>query len=102
MQWELFPKHNGVVLQGAVCKARLKSFRFSHRRDGSVDADHRERGTDAEGYAELQLIRAAQFVDGDGQYVIEVWHEERRFVAVTVTIPDQNEVNLEDLIPDGV
>ncbi len=98
---QIFAKHNGVVLQGAVCKARLKSFNSAI--DGTVlSTQITESVTDAEGYAELQLIRAAQFVDGDGQYVIEVWHEERRFVAVTVTIPDQNEVNLEDLIPDGV
>ena len=94
---QIFARHNGVILQGAVCKARLKSINSAI--DGTVlSTQITQSVTDSDGYAELQLIRASEFVDGDGQYVVEVWHGDRRFVSVTVTIPDQDSINLEDLI----
>lgn len=94
---QIFALHNSVVLSGAVCKARLKSVNSAI--DGAVlSTQITESTTDATGYAELQLIRGSEFVVGDGEYVIEVWHADRRFVSTTVTIPDQDSINLEDLI----
>lgn len=94
---QVFARHNGMELEGAVCKARLKSANSAV--DGAVMSTQiTESVTDASGYAELQLIRLSEFVDGDGEYVIEVWHADRRIVSAAVTIPDQESINLEDLI----
>lgn len=94
---QIFARHNSIELEGAVCKARLKSANSTV--DGAVlSTQITESVTNASGYAELQLIRLSEFVDGDGEYVIEVWHADRRIVSAAVTIPDQEFINLEDLI----
>ncbi len=96
----VFARHNGVTLQGAVCKARLKAINSAI--DGTVlSTQITQSVTDSDGYGELQLIRASEFVDGDGLYVIEVWHGDRRFVSVTASIPNLESINLEDLIGDS-
>ena len=53
--------------------------------------------TNIDGLAVLELVRLDQFTNGDGEYKIEAVHDGRTLWSKTVTIPNTDTANLEDL-----
>jgi hypothetical protein len=94
---QCFIYENASPIQNATVKARLRDINSAV--NGVVLTKNTvEATTNANGYAELELLRSSAFSDGSGKYVIEVWSQSKNVWAITATIPDQDTVNLEDLL----
>ena len=88
---------NGQPVENAVVRATLVNSNSAI--DGIVLSNSKDVAeTDINGYAQLELIRLDQFVDGDGQYLIEVFDGNNKLWSTTSTIPNTGAVNLEDLV----
>lgn len=89
---------NGVAVSGATFSALVAD--ANSATDGVVlSTVIASDTTDANGYAELDLVRGGQFTDGDGEYRLQIVHDGKSVWDITTTIPDQASVNLEDLLP---
>lgn len=89
-------RHNGLAIQGAVCKARLVSPTSIASQSAMSTARILAR-TDAAGYAELQLVRQSAFIAGDGLYEIEIWHGDLLIYRQITAIPDQPAITLDQI-----
>ena len=88
---------NGQPVENAVVRATLVNSNSAI--DGIVLSNSKDVAeTNIDGYAQLELIRLDQFVDGNGQYLIEVFDGNNKLWSTTSTIPNTGAVNLEDLV----
>ena len=94
---QAFVYHNGDPVSGAVVKARLRDTN-SAVPDAVLSTLCLEATTDANGYAELQLVRQSAFIAGTGTYVIDVWHNGRLITHTEAAIPDQSTITIDDLL----
>jgi hypothetical protein len=84
-------------VQGAVCSARLAG--ENQAADGILLSNAAQLGTtDADGIAELQLVRADAIVKGSGVYRITVKVASRTVAELDTTIPAQSTILFEDLL----
>ena len=88
---------NGQPVENAVVRATLVNSNSAI--DGILLSNSKDIAeTDIHGYAQLELVRQDQFVDGDGQYLIEVFDGNNKLWSLTTSIPNTGAVNLEDLV----
>lgn len=88
---------NGVPVEGAKIQARLKN--RNSATDSVVQSTVKDTATtDANGYASLSLLQQSSFVDGDGIYTIEAYHENQTIWSITAAMPAAVSVNVEDLL----
>jgi len=87
---------SGEFMEGATMRARLVDPN-SGPNGAVITNESIEAESDEEGYVSLDLIRADQFADGTGEYQITVSYAGEILRNITVTIPNQDSVNLEDL-----
>lgn len=91
-------RQNGVLVEGGTMIAKLKS-KNNAVEDSALSLAPQSVTTDANGYAELGLIREDQFTDGDKIYRIVVKDQYGdTCYDYTGTIPNQTTANLEDMI----
>lgn len=84
-------------IQGATVSAKLA--RNNQATDGVIQSIiATEATTDANGLATIDLVQGGEFVDGDGVYEIVAKHENKTIWSITSAMPDQSQVNLEDLL----
>lgn len=55
--------------------------------------------TDSDGYAELQLLRAATITKGSKKHRIRIKDDDHTHIDITVELPDQSSVSLDTLVP---
>ena len=88
---------NGQPVENATVRATLVNSNSAV--DGVVLSNAKDiEETDINGYAQLELVRLDQFVDGDGRYLIEVFDGNNKLWSTTSTIPNTGAINLEDLV----
>jgi hypothetical protein len=90
-------KLSDTAVEGAVCKAKLQG--INQAADGTILSNEESSDTtDAQGVAELQLVRKGAIVKGSGVYRIWIEIAGKPVASVEVTIPSQSTTLFEDLI----
>lgn len=90
-------KLSDTEVSGAVCKSRLLG--INQASDGTILSNAESSDTtDANGVAELALVRKSAIVKGDGRYKIWVEIAGQPVANITTTIPDQGSISFEDLL----
>jgi len=88
---------NGKPIENAQLRARLRT-QSNSSADGVLLSTAKDvASSDIDGLAVLELVRVGQFVDGDGVYIIEAWHDGKKLWDIEAAIPDSPTVNLADL-----
>lgn len=91
-------RQNGAFVEGGTMIAKLKN-KNNAVQDSALSLAPQSVTTDANGYAELGLIREDQFTDGDKIYRIVVKDQYgNTCYDFSGTIPNDNIANLEDMI----
>jgi hypothetical protein len=90
-------KLSDTAVSGAVCKAKLQG--INQASDGTILSNEESSDTtDAQGVAELQLVRKGSIVKGSGIYKIWVEIDGKPVSNVKTTIPNQSTILFEDLL----
>ena len=90
-------KLSDAAVSGAVCKAKLLG--TNQASDGVIlSNDESSDTTDAQGVAELQLVRKDQIVKGNGRYKIWVEVDGNTIASAETKIPSQSTALFEDLL----
>lgn len=90
-------KLSGTAVSGAVCKAKLQG--INQASDGTILSNAElSDTTDAQGEAELELVRKDSIVKGSGIYRIWIEIDGRPVASVETKIPNQSTIYFEDLL----
>jgi hypothetical protein len=90
-------KLSDTAVSGAVCKAKLQG--INQASDGTILSNVESSDTtDAQGEAELQLVRKDSIVKGSGIYRIWIEIDGKPVASVETDIPAQSTIYFEDLL----
>lgn len=93
---DVYVKINTVPIEGAKVQAKL--VQETSAVDGVIlSTRFVSAETNAAGYVRLVLVREDQFTDGDGVYLIEAFHDQKKIWSIKTAMPNTAVANLEDL-----